>query len=216
MSRRGCGNPGCTGPPTGGRSPPPALPLQRGSLTPLHIAAALPGEAGVKITELLLHAVTDVDARAADQDDVHRLGKVRRLPPGAGGGGGRRAPWPSVAGVVQSSLTFTSPVPNEVDLGAPNQPGSGWPLHTHPCEGVWGPRGCRQLGAHSEDARGCRRVCRNPQSREEGHTLHRAHAVCELAPAGAHGPAWLGRWRVSGHWGEGLGDQDLTPLSAHS
>lgn len=115
MSRRGCGNPGCTGPHTGGRSPPPALPLQRGSLTPLHIAAALPGEAGVKITELLLHAVTDVDARAADQDDVHRLGKVRRLPPGAGGGGRRRAPWPSVAGVVQSSLTFTSLVPNEVD-----------------------------------------------------------------------------------------------------
>ncbi|XP_015443314.1 ankyrin repeat and MYND domain-containing protein 1 [Pteropus alecto] len=63
MSQRGCGNPS-----------------QRGSLTPLHIAAALPGEAGVKITELLLHAVTDVDARAADQDDVHRLGKLDLLP----------------------------------------------------------------------------------------------------------------------------------------
>ncbi|XP_036091717.1 ankyrin repeat and MYND domain-containing protein 1 isoform X8 [Rousettus aegyptiacus] len=56
------------------------LPPERGSLTPLHIAAALPGEAGVKITELLLHAVTDVDARAADQDDVHRLGKLDMLP----------------------------------------------------------------------------------------------------------------------------------------
>lgn len=28
------------------------------------------------ITELLLHAVTDVDAKAADQDYVYRTGKV--------------------------------------------------------------------------------------------------------------------------------------------
>ena len=55
---------------------PPVFPLQLGALTPLHIAAALPGEEGVKITELLLHAITDVDARAADQDDVYKQGKV--------------------------------------------------------------------------------------------------------------------------------------------
>lgn len=50
--------------------------LQLGALTPLHIAAALPGDNGVRITELLLHAITDVDAQAADQDDVYKPGKV--------------------------------------------------------------------------------------------------------------------------------------------
>lgn len=52
------------------------LPPQLQSLTPLHIAASLPGEEGVKITELLLHAITDVDAKAADQDDIYKAGKV--------------------------------------------------------------------------------------------------------------------------------------------
>lgn len=52
------------------------LPLQLQSLTPLHIAASLPGEEGVKITELLLHAVTNVDAKAADQDYPYKGGKV--------------------------------------------------------------------------------------------------------------------------------------------
>ncbi|XP_038196613.1 ankyrin repeat and MYND domain-containing protein 1 [Arvicola amphibius] len=55
-------------------------PPQLQSLTPLHIAASLPGEEGVKITELLLHAITDVDAKAADEDDVYKAGKVD-LPP---------------------------------------------------------------------------------------------------------------------------------------
>ncbi|KAM8789021.1 ankyrin repeat and MYND domain-containing protein 1 [Rhynchonycteris naso] len=56
------------------------FPPQLGALTPLHIAAALPGEEGVKITELLLHAITDVDARATDQDTVYRQGKLDLLP----------------------------------------------------------------------------------------------------------------------------------------
>ncbi|XP_045874138.1 ankyrin repeat and MYND domain-containing protein 1 [Meles meles] len=56
------------------------LPVELRALTPLHIAAALPGEEGVKITELLLHAVTDVDAMAADQDDTYKPGKLDLLP----------------------------------------------------------------------------------------------------------------------------------------
>uniref|UniRef100_A0A8C6D2E1 Ankyrin repeat and MYND domain containing 1 n=1 Tax=Moschus moschiferus TaxID=68415 RepID=A0A8C6D2E1_MOSMO len=56
------------------------FPAKLRALTPLHIAAALPGEEGVKITELLLHAVTDVDARAADQEDVYKQGKLDLLP----------------------------------------------------------------------------------------------------------------------------------------
>ncbi|KAM6152751.1 ankyrin repeat and MYND domain-containing protein 1 [Erethizon dorsatum] len=55
-------------------------PPQLGALTPLHIAAALPGEEGVRITELLLHAITDVDAKAADQDEVYKPGKLELLP----------------------------------------------------------------------------------------------------------------------------------------
>ncbi|XP_057600703.1 ankyrin repeat and MYND domain-containing protein 1 isoform X3 [Hippopotamus amphibius kiboko] len=58
------------------------FPPELGALTPLHIAAALPGEEGVRITELLLHAITDVDARAADQDDVYKQGEVDLLPSG--------------------------------------------------------------------------------------------------------------------------------------
>ncbi|XP_010604904.1 ankyrin repeat and MYND domain-containing protein 1 isoform X3 [Fukomys damarensis] len=55
-------------------------PPQLGALTPLHIAAALPGEEGVRITELLLHAITDVNAKAADQDDMYKPGKLDLLP----------------------------------------------------------------------------------------------------------------------------------------
>uniref|UniRef100_A0A8C2WTP8 MYND-type domain-containing protein n=1 Tax=Cyclopterus lumpus TaxID=8103 RepID=A0A8C2WTP8_CYCLU len=46
-------------------------------LHPLHVAAALPGPAGPRITELLLHAVTDPDAQACDQNDILVIFKVR-------------------------------------------------------------------------------------------------------------------------------------------
>ncbi|XP_054406081.1 ankyrin repeat and MYND domain-containing protein 1 isoform X3 [Pongo abelii] len=54
------------------------FPPQLGTLTPLHIAAALPGEEGVRIVELLLHAITDVDAKASDEDDTYKPGKCAR------------------------------------------------------------------------------------------------------------------------------------------
>ncbi|XP_011897664.1 PREDICTED: ankyrin repeat and MYND domain-containing protein 1 isoform X12 [Cercocebus atys] len=55
------------------------FPPQLGTLTPLHIAAALPGEEGVQIVELLLHAITDVDAEASDKDGTYKSGKIDRL-----------------------------------------------------------------------------------------------------------------------------------------
>ncbi|XP_058494241.1 ankyrin repeat and MYND domain-containing protein 1 isoform X1 [Solea solea] len=47
------------------------LPPERKGLYPLHVAAALPGSAGCMITELLLHAVTDPDLQACDQDEIY-------------------------------------------------------------------------------------------------------------------------------------------------
>ncbi|XP_069069992.1 ankyrin repeat and MYND domain-containing protein 1 isoform X1 [Pleurodeles waltl] len=47
------------------------LPTKSAGLTPLHIAVALPGKEGVDITELLLNAAADPNARAEDQDDIY-------------------------------------------------------------------------------------------------------------------------------------------------
>ncbi|XP_063771752.1 ankyrin repeat and MYND domain-containing protein 1 isoform X4 [Pseudophryne corroboree] len=44
---------------------------QYGSLTPLHIAAALPLSDGIRITEILLHAASDPNASAEDEDYVY-------------------------------------------------------------------------------------------------------------------------------------------------
>uniref|UniRef100_UPI0037E8729E ankyrin repeat and MYND domain-containing protein 1 n=1 Tax=Semicossyphus pulcher TaxID=241346 RepID=UPI0037E8729E len=52
------------------------LPPERKGLYPLHVAAALPGSAGPTITESLLHAVTDPDTQACDQDEIYEPDQV--------------------------------------------------------------------------------------------------------------------------------------------
>ncbi|XP_071999415.1 ankyrin repeat and MYND domain-containing protein 1 isoform X2 [Engystomops pustulosus] len=44
---------------------------QHGSLTPLHIAAALPVAEGIRITEILLHVASDPNAGAEDEDYMY-------------------------------------------------------------------------------------------------------------------------------------------------
>uniref|UniRef100_A0A4W5KBB9 MYND-type domain-containing protein n=1 Tax=Hucho hucho TaxID=62062 RepID=A0A4W5KBB9_9TELE len=51
------------------------LPSEQRGFYPLHIAAALPGAEGPKITELLLHAVADPDVTAQDAHEVFKLDK---------------------------------------------------------------------------------------------------------------------------------------------
>uniref|UniRef100_A0A3Q3EG13 Ankyrin repeat and MYND domain containing 1 n=1 Tax=Labrus bergylta TaxID=56723 RepID=A0A3Q3EG13_9LABR len=55
------------------------LPDERKGLYPLHVAVTLPGPAGPKITELLLHAVADPDAQAADKDEIYGPDKNENL-----------------------------------------------------------------------------------------------------------------------------------------
>ncbi|KAE8293896.1 Ankyrin repeat and MYND domain-containing protein 1 [Larimichthys crocea] len=52
------------------------LPPERKGLYLLHVAAALPGPAGPKITELLLHALTDPDAQACDENEIYEPDKI--------------------------------------------------------------------------------------------------------------------------------------------
>ncbi|XP_060934145.1 ankyrin repeat and MYND domain-containing protein 1 [Limanda limanda] len=58
----------------GARTDIPLLPQRKG-LYPLHVAAALPGGAGLRITEMLFCAITDPDAQACDQDDIYEPDK---------------------------------------------------------------------------------------------------------------------------------------------
>ncbi|KAM6193118.1 ankyrin repeat and MYND domain-containing protein 1-like [Sarcoramphus papa] len=47
------------------------LPSKLGGLTPLHIAASIPGEEGVQITQYLLHSAPDLNARAEDGNEIY-------------------------------------------------------------------------------------------------------------------------------------------------
>lgn len=47
------------------------LPSKFRGLSPLHIAASIPGEEGVQITEYLLSSALDLDARAEDGNEVY-------------------------------------------------------------------------------------------------------------------------------------------------
>ncbi|XP_074491160.1 ankyrin repeat and MYND domain-containing protein 1 isoform X1 [Sebastes fasciatus] len=59
----------------GARTDIPLSPKRKG-LYPLHVAAALPGPEGPRITELLLHAITNPDAQACDQDEIYEPDKI--------------------------------------------------------------------------------------------------------------------------------------------
>ncbi|XP_009320615.1 PREDICTED: ankyrin repeat and MYND domain-containing protein 1, partial [Pygoscelis adeliae] len=52
------------------------LPSKLGGLTPLHIAASIPGEEGVQITQYLLHSAPDLNARAEDGNEIYGPDKV--------------------------------------------------------------------------------------------------------------------------------------------
>ncbi|XP_054645530.1 ankyrin repeat and MYND domain-containing protein 1-like isoform X2 [Dunckerocampus dactyliophorus] len=58
-----------------------SLPPERKGFYPLHVAAALPGPEGPRITKLLLHknALTNPDARACNQDDIYELDRLSLL-----------------------------------------------------------------------------------------------------------------------------------------
>ncbi|XP_077462773.1 ankyrin repeat and MYND domain-containing protein 1-like isoform X2 [Stigmatopora argus] len=53
-----------------------ALSLKRKGHYALHVAATLPGPESPKIIEMLLHALSDPDARASDQNEIYELDKV--------------------------------------------------------------------------------------------------------------------------------------------
>ncbi|KAM9370780.1 ankyrin repeat and MYND domain-containing protein 1 [Phaethornis superciliosus] len=53
------------------------LSAKLGGLTPLHIAASIPGVEGVQITQHLLHSAPDINARAEDGSEIYGPDKAR-------------------------------------------------------------------------------------------------------------------------------------------
>nr|XP_057929061.1 ankyrin repeat and MYND domain-containing protein 1-like isoform X2 [Doryrhamphus excisus] len=56
-----------------------SLPPEWKGLYPLHVAATLPGPEGPKITEVLLHALANPDARAGDHEGIYLHDKVSMM-----------------------------------------------------------------------------------------------------------------------------------------
>uniref|UniRef100_A0A8C3BQW1 Ankyrin repeat and MYND domain containing 1 n=1 Tax=Cairina moschata TaxID=8855 RepID=A0A8C3BQW1_CAIMO len=84
------------------------LPPKLGGLTPLHIAASIPGEEGVQIMQYLLNSVLDLDARAEDGNEVYGPDKVTNL------SGGVTLQLKNEAGPPQQYFSSNSgPVPEE-------------------------------------------------------------------------------------------------------
>ncbi|NXN74095.1 ANKY1 protein, partial [Himantopus himantopus] len=84
------------------------LPSKLGGLTPLHIAASIPGEEGVQITQYLLHSAPDINARAEDGNEIYGPDKVSNLT------GGVTLQLKNEAGPPQEYFSsYSGPVPEE-------------------------------------------------------------------------------------------------------
>ncbi|XP_042642859.1 ankyrin repeat and MYND domain-containing protein 1 isoform X6 [Tyto alba] len=91
------------------------LPSKLGGLTPLHIAASIPGEEGVQITQYLLHSAPDLNARAEDGNKVYGPDQIPQPPSReANLTGGVTLQLKNEEGPPQEYFSFhSSPVPEE-------------------------------------------------------------------------------------------------------
>ncbi|XP_054076925.1 ankyrin repeat and MYND domain-containing protein 1 isoform X2 [Rissa tridactyla] len=91
------------------------LPPKLGGLTPLHIAASVPGEEGVRITRYLLHSAPDLNARAEDGNETYGPDKIpQHQAREASLTGGVTLQLKNEAGPPQGySSSYSGPVPEE-------------------------------------------------------------------------------------------------------